>query len=311
MTTTAELALPARLVKPPKDPFFYGWRYVRSPLPNGETRLEQVPLTRWDVLHPEEGDFIVTNENHARNCLYLQAALESALSERPDAKVFFDHRIDWQVPGILPHGPDLTAIENYAGGWNPLRGTFMMREMNARPLLVVEVTSPSTRETDINEKIIEYHAAGIPYYLIADVQNIEDEMLMTVVGYRATAEGYVRLPNEEDGAVWIPTVKLWFHPEGLRVICQDENRKKIPDRIELEQNVRDFLVRAEKAEARAEWAENELVTEKQRTKGETQRAEAEKQRAEAAIQRTEAQAKEIAELRAQIANPPTKNNGHN
>ena len=253
----------------------------------------------------------MTNENHARNCLYLQAALESALSERPDAKVFFDHRIDWQVPGILPHGPDLTAIENYAGGWNPLRGTFMMREMNARPLLVVEVTSPSTRETDINEKIIEYHAAGIPYYLIADVQNIEDEMLMTVVGYRATAEGYVRLPNEEDGAVWIPSVKLWFHPEGLRVICQDENRKKIPDRIELEQNVRDFLVRAEKAEARAEWAENELVTEKQRTKGETQRAEAEKQRAEAAIQRAEAQAKEIAELRAQIANPPTKNNGHN
>ncbi len=294
--TTAELALPTRPVKPPKDPFFYGWRYVRSSSSNGETRLEQVPLTRWDVLHPEEGDFIVTNENHARNCLYLQAALESALSERPDAKVFFDHRIDWQVPGILPHGPDLTAIENYPGGWNPLRGTFMMREMNARPLLVVEVTSPSTRETDINEKIIEYHAAGIPYYLIADVQNIEDEMLMTVVGYRATAEGYVRLPNDEDGAVWIPSVKLWFHPEGLRVICRDGNRKKIPDRIELEQSVRDFLVRAEKAEVRAERsdaarlkAENELVTERQLSK---------------------AQAKEIAELRAKIANPQSKNNGH-
>lgn len=302
MTTTAELALPAPTVKPPKDPFFYGWRYVRHSLPDGGTRLDQVPLTRWDVLHPEEGDFIVTNENHARNCLYLQAALESALSSRPDAKVFFDHRIDWQVPGILPHGPDLTAIENYQGGWNPLRGTFTMREMNARPLLVVEVTSPSTRGTDINEKIVEYHAAGIPYYLIADVQNIEDEMLMTVIGYRATADGYVRLPSEEDGAVWIPSVKLWFHPEGLRVLCRDADRKKIPDRIELEQSVRDFLAqvvkaeaerkkavtRAEKAETRAETAEKALVAEKQRA---------------------DALEKELAELRANLLNP-SKKNGH-
>ena len=49
-------------------------------------------------------------------------------------------------------------------------------------------------------------------------------------------------------------------------------------------------IRIEKAEVRAERAENELVTEKQRTK---------------------ALATELAELRAQIANPPSKNNGHN
>ena len=39
----------------------------------------------------------------------------------------------------------------------------------ARPALVVEVTSPSTRENDLGTKPDFYHRAGVPLYVIADV----------------------------------------------------------------------------------------------------------------------------------------------
>ena len=47
-----------------QEPFYYGWRYVRRRYPNGREVVEQVPLTREDVLYPQEGDFVIQNDNH-------------------------------------------------------------------------------------------------------------------------------------------------------------------------------------------------------------------------------------------------------
>ena len=48
------------------DPFFYGWREVRR---NGV--LVNVPLTREDMLHPQEGDHVTVNDPHVQLCTDL------------------------------------------------------------------------------------------------------------------------------------------------------------------------------------------------------------------------------------------------
>ena len=129
------------------DPYFFGWRYVTR-WHNGTPKSERIPLTEWDVLHPQEEDFIVHNDAHDQNTIYLKIALLQHFEGRADIKVLHDHRVDWQVQGIIPHGPDVSVFDGLKTAWDPDLGTFMVKEMNARPLLVVEVTSPTTRNKD-------------------------------------------------------------------------------------------------------------------------------------------------------------------
>src|SRR5262249_15995109 len=49
------------------DPYRYGFRYVRRRQPDGTEKLETVPLTLFDVLHPQEDDHVVENSRHERH----------------------------------------------------------------------------------------------------------------------------------------------------------------------------------------------------------------------------------------------------
>ncbi len=67
--TTVEA--PTSSATEPQEPFYYGWRNVRRRYPNGREVLEQVPLTLDDVLHPQDGDFVIQNDDHQQMCVYL------------------------------------------------------------------------------------------------------------------------------------------------------------------------------------------------------------------------------------------------
>jgi hypothetical protein len=90
----------------PGDPFRYGWRYVAHERADGSVTYEQVPLTLEDVLHPQEGDHIMQNEEHIDWCFYLYAALRHLLRRDPLAVVFQDMLFLWDVPGLQGHSPD-------------------------------------------------------------------------------------------------------------------------------------------------------------------------------------------------------------
>jgi Uma2 family endonuclease len=148
------------------DPFRYGWRYVRQVDEQGQETYEQVPLTLEDVLHPEEDDFIVQSESHIRRCRYLAEVLILALASDPTAVVVQDMRIDWGVPGVRAHGPDLAVLLGVRErkDWR----TFHVREEQARPAMVIEVTSLSTVRHDPVTKLRHYARVGIPLYVLAD-----------------------------------------------------------------------------------------------------------------------------------------------
>ena len=208
-----------------EDPWRLGWRYVRHEGPDGLVGYERVPLRQEDLLHPQEDDFIVTNDAHGRDCTYLRNVFEAWAAGKEGALVLADTRVDWQAAGVEPHGPDLAVFQGVRD-WNPTDGTFTVADHGARPLLVVGVTSPSTRDNDLDDKVVEYHRAGVPFYGIVDRrvggQGLEGRLL----GYRANHEAYVRLPLDERGRLWLEPVGLWLAFEDGRAVCYDGQGKR-------------------------------------------------------------------------------------
>jgi hypothetical protein len=268
------------------DPFRYGWRYVWQTDSAGVRRHVQVPLKQEDLLHPQEEDFIVQNPAHNADCAYLQSVLQRRTAERTGSVVLHDVRIDWQVPGVKPHGPDVVAFEGVTGEWDRVRGTFLVRDLGARPLLVIEVTSPSTRDYDLDDKVLHYWRAGVPFYAIVDSRPHEGPREIHLIGYRATPDGYLRVELDERGWLWLEAVQLWLAVEGDRVVCYDEQGNRLLDYSELAQVAQDAEARAEEA---ATLTEEAVRARKDAEAQAAQAALAKQQAEEAAAQAARAQ----------------------
>ena len=266
---------------PETDPWFYGWRYVTRIEADGTENTVQVPLTEEDVLHPQEDDFIVQNDDHTTDCYYLKTVLDVHLADRHGVHVFHDHRMDWGVEGVKAHGPDFAVVQGFPDDWDGQRGTFSLAEYAARTLLVIEVTSPTTRKGDLNAKVSEYYRAGIPYYAIVDRQH-EDGEKPRLFAYRPGEQEYVVVEADAEGWLALAPIDLWLRFEDGRLVCRDASGRYLRDPLEA---IRD----AEQAEIRAEEAEEQAHTEAQA-----------RQRAEEQT-RKEAQARQAAEVRAQAA----------
>src|SRR5688572_18666539 len=72
------------------DAYPYGWRYVERVLSNGSVRVEQIPLTLEDVLHPQEGDQVTHSDLHQRVCVYLFNVFRGLLATMSAAVVLHD-----------------------------------------------------------------------------------------------------------------------------------------------------------------------------------------------------------------------------
>ena len=231
------------------DPFRLGTRYVPRRGADGATVYEPTPLTQRDLLYPEEEDRVVTNPNHVRNCLYLYASLASALGDRADVRVFHDQRIDFQVPDLQPLGPDITVLADVTVELAPCIGTVSVKAIAARPLMVLEVTSPSTRDGDLDDKVLFYQRAGVPVYVMADLRVFEEKTFMAVMGYRLDRGRYVRAEPDSNGVLWVPEAGVGFKPEGLRLSLLGRDGRRVPDHAELEQQVTGLLSRLSDSEA--------------------------------------------------------------
>jgi colicin import membrane protein len=262
---TETIAKPNKTLPPGEDPFRLGWRYVPKQGVDGTKTWEQVGLTEWDVLHPMEEDFIAQNDAHSRDCFYLKGVFEQLVSQRTDTISFCDMRIDWQLGEESVFGPDICVFDEVDTSipWPPLKGTSRVKEMRARSVVMIEVTSPTTRDKDVGVKIGLYEKVGVPLYIIVDQGEDLEQIQLTVYGYRMTSTGYERIPNNPNG-VWIEALRVWIRAEEDRVVCVDEQGHRIPDRLELVDDRDKQKQRAEKAEQRAQSAEQMAEMEKQR-----------------------------------------------
>jgi len=293
---------------PADDPFRYGWRLVPRPTPDNPHHLEQVPLTLEDVLHPEVGDFIVHSDRHATDRMYLTAVLRARLEESGAAIVLSDVRIAWDVPDLRPHGPDVMVIPGIVErqDWS----TFDVAVEGARPALIIEITSPETRENDLEIKVDHYARAGVPQYVIVDNQSRRGARRLRLLDYRL-ADGVYRL-HPPDAAervhlviadLWLGVegdhVVCWLGVEGDHVVCYDEHGAAFGDYATVVRRAKEAERRAKEAERRARREAERARREAAAREAEARlRAAAEEQaRREAAAREAEARLRAAAEAR--------------
>ncbi len=232
------------------DPFRYGWRFVLRPTPNNPYHLEQVPLTLEDVLHPEVGDFIVHNDRHETDRIYLTEVLRARLEPSGVAIVLTDVRIVWDIPGLRAHGPDVMVIPGIAERQN--WSTFDVVVEGVRPALIIEITSPETRENDLERKVEHYAQAGVAQYVIIDDMGGRNrERRLRLLDYRLADGRYVAHPMDADGRVHLVIAGLWLGIEGDHVVCYDAQGVAIGDYVTVVRQATEAAERARRAEERA------------------------------------------------------------
>jgi Uma2 family endonuclease len=249
----------ARKPAPPTlaDPFFYGFRTVERRLPNGRRVDEDIPLTEEDVIHPQEGDHISNNDPHAIDVRYLANVFIRLVAGTLGAVVLSDCLIHWRVGRIRPMSPDAAVIFGVSQRrpWS----MFDVAAEGVAPQLVVEVTSPSTRNADLNRKPARYERVGVPFYAIVDQVSVRGGVRrLSIQGYRLGRRGFVRVRLNRQRRLWLPAVGCWLGADQGRVVCYDAQGQSIPDYDELAQALTAAQQQAQ-AEAQARSAAEERV----------------------------------------------------
>ncbi len=271
--------------RPDGYPFHIGTRLVNHRDAEGNiVGHHHEPLTEEGYLHPQEEDRFMSTDRHSVALHYLKHALAVGLGGQTRFRVFTEMRVDWQQPGIEPHGPDAIVFDGFQGDFDDMAGTVPVEDFAAKVLVVFEVTSPSTRHIDFGLKLDEFVEVGIPYFMVIDAA--APNGVPTVIGMRLVRGGYRTMRNDPKLGVQVPELKLWFRWDRDRLVAADIDGKDIPDSAELGVAFEGERARAESEKARAE--------------SEKARAETEKARADAADAKAEALAAELAELKARL-----------
>jgi Uma2 family endonuclease len=243
----------ARKRQPPaqEDPFFYGFRYVTRVLPDGQEEIEEVPLTEDDALHPQEGDHIAGNDPHTIDVGYLRNVFLALLATTVGAVVLSDTLVAWNVRGLRPMSPDIAVIFGVRRRrpWT----TFDVAEEGVAPELIVEVTSPSTRNNDLNRKLDRYYRAGVNFYVIVDQVSVRrGRRRLRILGYRHGRRGFVRLRLNRQRRLWLQTVGCWLGVAEGQVVCYDAQGQRIEDLpVERERRIAAEAQAQAEAQARA------------------------------------------------------------
>ena len=258
--STVSTSRPPKLPRDEPDPFRYGWRYVRVQELDGTESFNQVPLTLKDVLFPRTGDFIVQTDLHDSDLNYLKDVFKARLVGDRRAAVVSDCRVDWNLPGVEPLGPDIAVFRRVKQhkDW----ATLDVKAEGVRPALVVEVTSPDTRTNDVEDKFDYYERARVPLYVIADaLQDDERGRRLKLLAYRRTRTRYRELPADARGWIWLEPVRLWLgvtqdQRTGCdRLACYDERGEELGDYTAISQALAADKAARIRAEARAAAAE--------------------------------------------------------
>ena len=237
----------------PEDPFRLGYRYPRRELPDGEFEYdrEPIPLTLEDLLFPEEYDHATHHPEHARVMTHVAGCLNLLAAEDPRLRVLFDCRVDYAIPGVRPLGPDVSAFLDVPDDWGT--ATLDVGETGARPVLVVEITSPETREQDFGPKVDYYHRAGVPCYVVVDLR-YRGKLLqgINLVGFRHAPDGYEPIPRDDRGRLRVEPLGLWLAVVDGQVACLDRAGEVMQIGVDLYKSRQAEVARADAESRRAD-----------------------------------------------------------
>ena len=174
--------------------------------------------------------------------------------------------VEAETPKRKPRfkGPDFFLVKG-VDGTKPRDSWVVWEEDGRYPDLVVEFISSSTRQKDVERNVGFYaQVFRVPEYFWFDRRTGE------LVGYRLTADGYVRIEPDARGWLWSEVLgayvgvwrgsyrgRVWswlrlWDSEGQLVLTREEREARAEERAEQERAAR------EQAEARAAQLQAEL-----------------------------------------------------
>jgi hypothetical protein len=195
--------------------------------------------------------------------------------------------------------------------------SFHVKGEGVRPSLIIEVVSPQTvdgRNTDVVTKVVEYHAALVPLYVIVDREREEDWPILR--GYRWAPLAYEPIALDDRDCLLLEGLGLRLCANQNRIALYDaQSGEELGDYTAISQALEAEIAAREAAQQQARLAQERARVAEQRARAEEesrQRAEEAQQRAEEARQREEderrreANARRLAEKALRLAEEKTR-----
>lgn len=265
-----EIFIPTEEDRDYNETFYYGFRYVPR-IHNGIEIWEQIPLTLDDVLYPQLDDKVNQSLDHSVCATNLYESLKPFATNNPGMLVLFDVMVNWNIPTIKNPVSDITILINVPNTNVTSKGSYDLAQCGGDPLVTLEVTSLSTRPTDVGttmsrrNKLRIYQRIGIPYYLVVDDYKKEDDYPPPIFGYRLYQGRYYPMITDYRERLRIPQIGLSLGPYDEEAAWFDTSGKRLLTTTELfylaetqRERAEEEKARAEEEKARADAAEEEL-----------------------------------------------------
>jgi Uma2 family endonuclease len=185
-----------------------------------------IPLQN-EIHYPEsDGRPMGETESHAQVLEDLRFALVRRYADVPDVYVwgnlFLYYREGDPKACVCP---DVFLIRGVGKRTDNRRRTYKVWEEGGRvPSLVIELTSDSTRDEDV-EKKKRYAQLGVEEYFLFDP--LGEYLRPRLQGFRLEGGRYHQLPQRTDGALESRTTGLILKPEGSRLRLQDKETGEV------------------------------------------------------------------------------------
>ncbi|HEV7507380.1 MAG TPA: Uma2 family endonuclease [Thermoanaerobaculia bacterium] len=182
--------------------------------------MTAIPLQR-DEYYPEsDGKPLAETEVHLDEIVYLREALQERFRDVPDVYVGCDMCF-YYIPGrrTIFVAPDLFVVfgvPKLRDGEK--RRVYKLWEEGRAPQMVIEVTSDSTRDEDLQTKKDLYERLGVQEYFLHDP--LGDYLNPRLQGFQLVAGRYKPMDPGKDSSLTSQSTGLLLKPEneGLRLI---------------------------------------------------------------------------------------------
>ena len=151
--------------------------------------------------------------------------------------------------------PDVFVVRGVPKG---RRKTYLLWREHEAPCFVLEVTSESTRDEDLDTKKGRYARLGVEDYFLFDP--LGDYLTPRFQGFRLIRDEYKPIRPEADGSLVSRTLGLTFMPQGTTLRMTDvKTGRQLLGYAEWKERAQAAEARAVQAEARAVEAEERVA----------------------------------------------------
>lgn len=270
MVSKEPLTKPTAIVPTPAfDDLSLGWRYEMVRTKTGAEEYVRIPLTAEEARHPQEGYVMPERTEHDFYSDDLCDMLRAHLAGREDVAVFRNLIFRWDNPAVGDYAPDVAVVAPVRERARD-RSRFVVADEGARPLLVIEIVSRSTRGWDRVDKVRDYALVGVREYVYLDVWKRRGQTQYELAGFRLEGGSYLPILPDEDGALFLQTVNLRIGLEDGRVWLEDaDTGQELLTNLQARHALRTTESALTAAEARIADLEAELAAQRQPTNANT------------------------------------------